>query len=235
MKNALFVTGTDTGVGKTVVTGLLLKFFSEKGLRTITQKWVQTGSCGVSEDILEHMKFIDCGENLMKLHGEDMAPYTFKVPVSPHLAAEIDGKKIVSEKIKRSFLKLREEFDVVIAEGSGGLMVPINEKETIIDVAETLGLPVVIVAENRLGAINQTLLTCEALKRRKISVAGIIFNRLSEEGESKMFEDNILTIGNLSGEKILGELRFNNNREYLYQNFLPIGEKLLAGLRVKSR
>ena len=86
----MFVTGTDTGVGKTVVTALLARFLTERGIDTITQKWVQTGCKGPSSDIAAHMEFVPGGRDLLKKHGKHMAPYVLGFPSSPHLAADLE-------------------------------------------------------------------------------------------------------------------------------------------------
>ncbi|MFH1837872.1 MAG: dethiobiotin synthase [Candidatus Omnitrophota bacterium] len=230
MKKAVFVTGTDTGVGKTVVSGLLLRFLCENGFKSITQKWVQTGSAYPPEDLLTHMSFIEDGDMLLREHLDEMAPYVFKFPASPHLAASLEEKTISSEKITDIFKKLRQEFDCVIVEGSGGVLVPINDKEMIGDIAQKLELPVIIVAENRLGAINQTLLTVEALQSRQMKIIGIVFNRLSKNEDETILENNKETIKRLSGVNVLGELKFNADKNELYRDFFSIGESILDKL-----
>ncbi|MBU1083940.1 MAG: dethiobiotin synthase, partial [Candidatus Omnitrophica bacterium] len=117
MRKDVFITGTDTGVGKTIVAGLLLRFLREKGLNAVTQKWVQTGSYDVSEDVRAHMGFIDGATESMKKYAEDIAPYIFRFPASPHLAASLENVEISFEKIERCFKRLSSEFDRVIVEG----------------------------------------------------------------------------------------------------------------------
>ena len=210
MGNSIFITGTDTGVGKTLVAGFLARYFTEKGLRTTTQKWVETGREEGAES--------------------DLTPYIFKYPSSPHLAARLEERSIDPGVIKEAHLRLRSEFDLVIVEGTGGFLVPINDEETIGDLVRELLLPVLIVAENRLGAINQTLLTVEALRARRLSAAGIVFNRLSAEGEELILEDNLRIVEKLTGVKILGELPFRADIDKLYDDFRPIAERILASI-----
>jgi len=227
MKNAVFVTGTDTGVGKTVVTGLLGRFFEEEGRKVITQKWVQTGCDGIPGDIDAHMKAIGTDGRDVEKYRSDMAPYVLKFPSSPHLAASMEGKHIDAGKIERAFRRLEAEFDVVLVEGTGGLLVPISDEKVIADIVERLGLPVLVVAENRLGAINQTLLTVEALKKRALQIEGIVFNRLSEDGDDLILKDNMRIVERLTGEKILGELSCKEDADVRYKEFLSIGKQLL--------
>ncbi|MFH1552077.1 MAG: dethiobiotin synthase [Candidatus Omnitrophota bacterium] len=227
MKNAIFITGTDTGVGKTIVTGLLGRLFTERGIKTITQKWVQTGCAGVSEDIAVHMGFIRNGERYIEKYHSDMAPYVLEFPSSPHLAALLEKKHIDAAIIERSFRRLEKDFDLVLVEGSGGLMVPINDEKMIVDIVERLRLSVLVVAQNRLGAINQTLLTVEALRQRGLEILGIVFNRVSQEGDELILKDNKRIIGELTGEDVLGELTYSKDMEKLYETFLPVGERIL--------
>jgi dethiobiotin synthetase len=224
--NAIFVTGTDTGVGKTVVTGLLARLLKEKGYRVITQKWVQTGSSGFSADIDAHLAIMGANRNHIKKYLPHVSPYMFKEPCSPHFASKIGGKKISAEKIKRSFEVLSREFDFVIVEGVGGALVPFNGKRLVIDIAKELALPVVVVAGNKLGGINHTLLTIEALKNRKMKLSGVIFNNAKGE-DKKILVDNPRIIQSLSREKLLGVLPWIQGCDRLYKKFIPIGQRLL--------
>ena len=156
---AIFITGTDTGVGKTTVSGLLGRFISDRGYLPVAHKWIQTGKENFPTDYLQ-WEFV----------------YKFKFPSSPHLAASLEKKAISVNKIKNSFRSLKKKFDFVIVEGIGGALVPFNRRNLVIDIAKKLNLPVLIVANNKLGAINHTLLTIEAIKMRKMKVIGIIFN-----------------------------------------------------------
>ncbi len=228
MVKGIFVTGTDTGVGKTVVTGLLGRFLAERGVNVVTQKWVQTGCKGVSEDIEAHIRFMDGDKGFFDKYTEEMAPYIFEFPSSPHLAAALEEKSIDTGRIESAFRRLAQDFDYVIAEGAGGALVPVSEKELMIDIAEKLALPVLVVARNRLGAINQTLLTVEALKRRGLKIAGIVFNHLGGGSNEVVLKDNLQIITKLSGVKVLGELPFREDAAGLYEDFIPIGERILA-------
>lgn len=204
----IFVTGTDTGVGKTVVAGLLARFLKEKGCRALTQKWIETG----------------CG-NLNKAYSLTR-PYTFKLAASPHLAAAQEKRNIRKEKIKNSFKILAKNFDWVIVEGIGGALVPFNKKNLVIDIAKELNLPVVIVTANKLGAINHTLLTIEALRKRKMKIIGILFNNLLPKTNPLILKDNPKIIKALSGKKILGILPYCKDRDLLYRKFISIGKNI---------
>lgn len=223
---AVFITGTDTGVGKTVVCGLLARYLLDKGRSVITQKWIQTGSDDFPEDIAAHLALMAKEKKDVEKYLPLMAPYTFKLPASPHLAAEAEGKIIEPAKIKDSFIKLTKKFDTVIVEGIGGALVPFNRNNLVIDIARELDLPVIIVAKNKLGAINHTLLTIEALRARDMKITGLIFN--SCEAEEKIIaEDNPRIINNLTDQQILGNLPWSDRQDSLHKAFGPIADRIL--------
>ena len=223
---ALFITGTGTGVGKSVVTGCLARYLQEKGQRVATQKWVQTGSkAGLPLDIKRHLKFMGKSSCYIKDHLDLVAPYKFKTACSPHLAARLDKRSIRKDKIVKAFKRLSSCFDFVLVEGTGGVLVPFNTKETIADIVRALELPVLVVAENKLGAINHTLLTLEALKRRGLRVLGVVFNNLKEKNK-KIIDDNPRIVEALSGYEVLGVLPRTTVGGHFYRRFLPIGDKI---------
>lgn len=209
--NGIFVTGTDTSVGKTVVSDLLRRYLKDKGYRVVKQKWIETGR----DSVLQHMDF----------HLTN--PFIFKFPSSPHLAARLEGKRINANKIKKSFKTLSKRFDFVIVEGIGGALVPISEKRLVIDIAKELKLPVLIVVGNKLGAINHTLLTVEAIRKRKMKIRGLIFNNRFKGGNKLILKDNVKIIEKLTNVKALGVLPCAENRRQLYKAFIPIGKKII--------
>ena len=224
---AVFITGTDTGVGKTIVTGLLGRFLLDKGYRAITQKWIQTGSDKFPEDIVLHLKLMKKRKKDISNYLPYISPYTFKFPASGHLAARLERKTISKARIKKSFLFLKDRFDFVIVEGIGGALVPFNGKDLVIDIAKELDIPVLLVVANKLGCINHTLLTIEAMKRRGMKVIGIIFNNNQFGGKENIIsKDNPRIIKKLTDERILGVLPFSTSKELLYKRFIPIGKKV---------
>ncbi|MDD5595076.1 MAG: dethiobiotin synthase [Candidatus Omnitrophica bacterium] len=227
---AIFIAGTDTGVGKTIICGLLAKHLADKGKRVITQKWVQTGCSSFSEDILLHQKIIGGKNKDSKNYLQLRCPYIFKPAVSPHLAARLEKKKINPQKIKKSFQSLLRKFDYVIAEGTGGLLVPFNEKQLLVEMVKELGLPVLLVAQNKLGTINHTLLTLEALRLRKIKLLGIVFNNLKGE-ENKVLKDNPRIIRSISKSRIFGSISWNKDFHKLFREFTPIGKKICRAMK----
>ena len=225
---AIFVAGTDTGVGKTIVTGLLARYFTEKGYTAITQKWIQTGSSDNSSDIQTHLKIMGQGRNFAWDYLPQVSPYIFKTPCSPHLAASLEKKSISEVYIKRCFKQLDKKFDFVIVEGLGGVLVPFNNKRFVIDIAKDLDLDVLLVAENKLGAINHTLLTIEALTARKMRILGVVFNNCLGQSR-KVLEDNPRIVRALSRQQILGVLPWmgsDDDTRLLYKKFIPIGKRV---------
>ena len=170
-----FVSGIDTGIGKSVATGILAREALKNGKLVITQKLVQTGCSTVSEDILTHRRIM--GFPLQEVDYAGLTcPYIFKHPSSPHLAARLENKSIDPEIITAATEKLSNRYDIVLIEGAGGLMVPIGESLLIIDYIKQNNYPLLLVTSPRLGSINQTLLNLELCRQRNINLTGVIYN-----------------------------------------------------------
>jgi dethiobiotin synthetase len=228
---AVFIAGTDTGVGKTVVAGLLGRYLASRGYRAITQKWIQTGGKGFAADIHSHLKIMGKTAKDIKEGLPYTCTYAFKFPASPHLAARLEGKRIEAYRIKRSFKALSSSFDPVIVEGIGGALVPFDQKNLVIDIARDLKLPVLIIAGNKLGAINHTLLTVEAVQRRGMKILGIIFNQTSGKTDTLISKDNPRIIKDLTKETILGGLPYMQDKDALYYRFIPMGKRIESLLK----
>jgi len=217
--NAIFIAGTDTGVGKTLVTGLLASYLIGKGKSVVTQKWISTGN---TDDIRIHSKIM----GLASTENRGLiVPYSFKFAASPHLAASLERKLINENKIKKAFLVLSRRYDSVIVEGTGGILVPVSRKNLLIDIVEALRLPVILVVHNRLGAINHTLMSIEALQKRGISIIGVVLNNLSKT-KKVILDDNQRIIEEISGVTVLGELPRSHNIRMLKDRFKAIGDKI---------
>lgn len=170
-----FITAIDTDTGKTLVTGLLAAFLQSQNKKVITFKIAQTGCKGISEDILMHRKI-----QKKPLLPEDLkgltCPYVFPFPASPHLAARMEGQSIKIDKIESHIKRLSEKFPYLLLEGVGGLCVPLNEEQTLLDFLKKHRFPTFVVTSGKLGSINHTLLTLNALKNAGIPIAGILYN-----------------------------------------------------------
>jgi dethiobiotin synthetase len=175
------ISGIDTGIGKTIVTGLLAESCLKNGIHVITQKIVQTGCSGLSEDIIRHRQIMG-----IELQPADFSgltcPYVFPVPCSPHLAAKLENRKIDCNVLRKATASLLEQFELVFLEGAGGLFVPLNEEE-----AEHY--PLILVSSSRLGSINHTLCALALARSRNIDVVAIVYNRF-EDTDPRIEEDS---------------------------------------------
>lgn len=223
---AIFVAGTDTEAGKTTVAGLLARYLSEKGYRVVTQKWVQTGSAKVSHDTDTHLRLMKKNSKEYKKFRGLMSPYLLKLPSSPHLASRLEGKTIDTCIIERAMKKLGKYFDVVIVEGTGGLLVPFSGKKLFIDTVMEFRLPILLIAKNKLGAINHTLLSVEALKSRHMKIAGMVFNNTSKDEDALVLKDNPRIIKRFTDIEIFGTLPYSRNTDVLYEHFIPLGNRI---------
>jgi dethiobiotin synthetase len=220
----IFITGTDTGVGKTIVTGLLAGAFKRYG-RVVTQKWVQTGCIGNSTDIETHNSLSGITPDSELTAAVN--PYCFTLESSPHLAAESEGGVIDTERIKSAYFELAHKFDYVFAEGAGGIMVPLTRDKLVIDIVAELSLTTVLVVENKIGCINHTLLTIEALRSRNIHIAGLIFNQKQQNIlDNCVTEDNPRIINHLSNIPVLGKIPYLNDINAGKQNMETIAKNL---------
>jgi dethiobiotin synthetase len=175
-----FITGIDTGIGKSFAAGLAARFLSRRENFVVTQKIVQTGVTGtIADDILLHRRLMEIEPLAEDLDGTTCS-YLFKFPASPHLAAERENRMIDPARITSATKRLLEKFDIVLLEGAGGLFVPLQRNYLIADYVRELQYPVILVTSGRLGSINHTLLTFDAITHRNIPFAGIVFNRFPE-------------------------------------------------------
>lgn len=189
MKCAYFVTGTDTGVGKTTISSALVHQFAALGLRSVGMKPVASG-CILQDDVLlsEDVQQLKAASNLT-LPLSDINPYAFEPAIAPHIAASQAGAEIELGVIQAAYARLEAAADVVIVEGVGGFRVPLNDTLDTADLAVALGLPVILVVGLRLGCINHALLTAEAIAARGLTLAGWIANRI--DPAMSMQEENL--------------------------------------------
>ncbi|HHI97055.1 MAG TPA: dethiobiotin synthase [Thermodesulfatator atlanticus] len=176
-----FVTGTDTGIGKTYATAVLARAFSALGQKVITQKLVQTGA-REPEDLLLHRKLAGLPVDPPELLALT-CPYIFAYPAAPETAAALEGQEIDVLHLKETLKILEQDYDVVLTEGAGGLYVPLTAAYTIYDFINLVMVPVFVVSAARLGTINHTVLTLKALKQRGLYVAGLLYNLHFAEDE----------------------------------------------------
>ena len=190
MKGVYFVSGIDTDIGKTVATGMLAKQLLQQGKSVITQKPVQTGCQDIAEDIAVHRKIMGIPMQEVDKQGLTM-PEIFGYPASPHLAARLDGRALDLDKIRTSTQELATQYEIVLVEGAGGLMVPLTENLLTIDYIRQQGYPVILVTSGRLGSINHTLLSFSALKQYGISLYSLIFNHIHDSKDETIAGDTL--------------------------------------------
>lgn len=195
-----FVTGTDTGVGKTLVACALLHAFANAGCRVVGMKPVAAGcSAGGCEDVIQ----LRAAGNVAAA-AASVNPYAFASAIAPHVAARQAGVMIDLERIRQAYADLRGQADVVIVEGVGGFRVPLNAREDSADLAVLLGLPLVLVVGMRLGCLNHTLLSAEAIAARGLRLAGWVANCVQPQMEA--FEDNLAALRERLPAPLLGVL-----------------------------
>lgn len=188
-----FVVGTDTNVGKTYVSARLIQHFAAQNIKTIGMKPVASGceltenNALINEDVSILTKYSNIYASLDLIN-----PYRFEPAIAPHIAAEKASITIDVEVIAHAYQALTKLADVVIVEGAGGFLVPLNSKDTLADLAVKLDLPIILVVGMRLGCINHALLTVEAIQNRGLKLAGWVANQI--DPNMPVFEENLTTL-----------------------------------------
>ena len=219
--HGLFVTGTDTGVGKTLVCRAFLYGFAALGKSVIGMKPVAAGAvegtAGLINDDVVLLRAASNVEAPLAL----VNPYCFEAAIAPHIAAQRAGVSIDIGRIARAFAELSAAADVVIVEGVGGFCVPLSHSEDSADLAQYLRLPVVLVVGVRLGCLNHALLTADAVRCRGLKLAGWIANRIDPEMAAA--EENIAALKQRLAAPLLGDIEFTGT---------PDARRIAAGLNL---
>ncbi|MFH0908580.1 MAG: dethiobiotin synthase [bacterium] len=188
-ERSFFVTGTDTGVGKTVVAAVLTAKLRARGYDVVPMKPVQTGE---ADDLAVSLRAADL--TVDEAERKRMCPYRFALAASPHLAAAREGVTISIDRIRRACEELRARHDGVMVEGAGGALTPLTDSRSMLDVMTALRLPVMIVARPGLGTLNHTLLTIRELRRAKLDVRAVFLNETNAGSWGEIEEDNLQTL-----------------------------------------
>ena len=204
----IFITGTDTGVGKTYVGAGLAAALHERGIDVGVMKPAETG-CGLRRGVLVPRDAL----KLIKAGGVDdpldlVNPYRFREPLAPAVAAARDGKMIDVKRIVSAFRTLARKHECMLVEGAGGILVPLTRSHNFLDLARIMNLPVLIVARPALGTINHTLLTIMALHSRRLRIAGIVINHRSRQRPGLAERTGPPVIERLSGVPIIGHVTY---------------------------
>ena len=218
MGRAIFITGTDTGVGKTFFTCGLARLLRSYGYRVGVMKPAETG-CVMRDGALypeDAWRLKEASECAVPI--EKICPYPLTEPLAPSIAAERAGARIDIDHLLTAFDDIKAAHDITLVEGAGGLMVPLLPSYTFADFARVAKLPVIVVAANRLGAINHLLLTLEHASCKDLLLLGYVLNRLSNE-DSLAAETNREVLLGLTGVACLGELPFQGSGAALADSF----------------
>lgn len=213
MSQSYFIIGTDTNVGKTYIASALVKKFVELGFKTIGMKPVASG-CQynenhelINEDVATLMQVSNVTSTLDAIN-----PYRFIPAIAPHIAAEQATVNISIALIAEAYQKLSSVAQVVIVEGAGGLLVPLNETQTLVDLVELLNIPIILVVGMRLGCINHALLSIELIKARGLKFAGWVANEIDPNMD--MFEDNLTSLQNRISAPCLAVVRWQGQANF---------------------
>ncbi|MCG8403087.1 MAG: dethiobiotin synthase [Firmicutes bacterium] len=217
-----FITGTDTDIGKTIITAGIACILKQQGYKTAVYKPVQSGAQKTKDGLispdLEFVKKISTNITLK-------STYNLEAPIAPSVAAEIEKVEILPEKILKDFKSLKRDHNFVIVEGAGGILVPIYKNFLIRDLIKLLDLPLIIVSRPSLGTINHTLLTIEAAKAKNIEILGIIISNYPEHTKDIAIKTAPKVITEIGGVEILGIIPHIQN--FNSDNFISVFEKNL--------
>lgn len=204
-KPGIFITGTDTGVGKTLVSAGLAMTLRERGIKVGVMKPVATGCYGTEERLIsaDAAFLMEAAENE---YPSLTCPSRFRNPLAPHVAATLEKKEVRIDRIHEAYQELQKHYDFIIVEGVGGLMVPLTQNYYVANLIRDFQLPVVIVSRPSLGTINHTLLTVDAAVVRGMEIRGIIFNRVPTMNFSLAEITNPKVVHELTKLPILGSL-----------------------------
>ncbi len=207
----LFITGTDTGIGKTMVTGAISRVLYEAGVSTGVFKPIASGCRLYREGLVSYdTQFLaHCANSAYSL--EQITPVRYSQPVTPSVAVELSQRGIDWQALQMAWANMMRENEIVLVEGVGGVMVPLEGDYMVLDMMCDMDLPVLVVSQNKLGTINQTLLTIEACRGRGLNVIGVVFNAYETDGADKAQESNARVIEELSGVKVLTVIPYDQS------------------------
>ncbi|AEB75316.1 dethiobiotin synthetase [Clostridium botulinum] len=232
MNKGIFVVGTDTDIGKTFVTGGLLYLLSKNGVNASYFKAALSGAVEKNEELIPGDTEFVCNLSGLKEEYSFLTPYVFKTAVSPHLASKIEKIPIDLDIIKEAYSKVREKYDYIVAEGSGGIICPIidEEENTVLleNIIKLLNLDTLLVASSGLGSINHTVLTVKYMESKGLNIKGIIINGYDEKNICHI--DNVKMIKKLTKKNIVAlipKVEESENHEKIKEVFDGLDYKKL--------
>ena len=203
MRN-FFITGTDTDVGKTFVTCALIEAFATRGFRAGPMKPIAAGTMNINGATINADVAALCEVSGTKAALADINPYCFSEPIAPHLAARHESVTVEMQVIEAAFKRLKADADTVLVEGAGGFLVPLSMHQSMAEIPAALGLDVILVVDMRLGVLNHTLLTVEAIHSRGLTLAGWVANTAKAGAAMLAFDENHATLERLIAAPLLG-------------------------------
>lgn len=222
MQQGFFITGTDTGVGKTWATVALMRYFKAQAKTVAGMKPVAAGCSFVSGKLKNEDALLLQENASIPLAYDCVNPYAFELPVAPHLAAATAGCSVDIKELVKHYERLQKQVDILLVEGAGGWFAPLNDTQDIADLACTLRLPIIIVVAIRLGCINHAKLTYQAVQLSGLRCAGWI--AVCTEPEMLVREENISTIVNAMSAPLLGILPYSEKADFdMFAKQLKIG------------
>ena len=231
LKASFFITGTDTGVGKTLVTAGLARALKHKGydvgvMKPVTSGAVRRGMNLVSEDAEYLLAAAGLNDPVMLV-----SPVCLEPPLAPYAATMLTGQKVEISRVMAALTTLQNMHSIVLVEGIGGLMVPIRRDYSVLDLVSEMDIPLIIVARPNLGTINHTWMTVNCARSRGISVVGVVFNYCRTLPRTSAERTNPDVIRQVCEVPVLGTVPHIENRDAAslpVGPFLPVAEKLLA-------
>lgn len=222
MSKGIFITGTDTGVGKTVVTGAIAFTLRNKGLNVGVMKPVETGCKRKGKKLFPPDALFLRRSAGVRDSLDLINPYRFEKPLAPAVAAGLEGRIIDKAQILKAYKTLSDRHEITLIEGAGGLLVPVYKDYFISDIIRDMGIPILIVARPGLGTINHTLLTIRCAQECGIKIIGIVMNHTTDKRPDLSEKTNSMVIKRLSDVPVMGVLPFINGISVRPERFKKI-------------
>ena len=226
-KAGLFITGTGTGVGKTLIAGAIAKILTDKGLKVGVFKPIATGCKHSWEGLISNDAWFLCYCANSDLSLSTINPVGYPTPAAPIISAACDGPVVDFDRIAAAYKQISDSSDIVIVEGIGGVRVPLTEEFDLLDLAVEFAMPLVIVARPNLGTINHTLMTIDCVRAAELKITGVVINGYKAT-ESTIAEDTAPeVIAKCSGVDILSVVPFDETVDIEEPN---LGEFIVGSL-----
>ncbi|NCC51103.1 MAG: dethiobiotin synthase [Spartobacteria bacterium] len=231
--SSYFITGTDTGIGKTIVTAWLAIQARRHAIDAAPMKPVQTGCVERNGELIAPDLMFTLNAAGIEASPEErqqMCPYRFKPACSPHLAAQKENVRIELKTIMRHLHQLQDRHDMILVEGAGGIFVPMDEQFTMLNLMQRMNLPVILVARAELGTINHSLLSIQALRFAGVDIAGIVFVQARPADDMDILDDNVATIAERGDVPVIGRLPYCPELADAPVDATPCSEHIIAAL-----